>query len=71
MGALAFLTLAMQLAPLIIQLGEDVAPFAEWVWQVISNSHHVTAADLQELKNREADLRSRLNAPKPGDPVPA
>lgn len=55
-----FLLAAMNLVPIIIKLGDDVAPFAQWVWNVIQGDT-ITPADWTSLHQREDALRARLN----------
>lgn len=64
MDPVTFLTYAMQVGGLLIQVGEDVAPFAESVWNAI-NGKDPTQADWDKLHAEEARLRTLLNQPAP------
>lgn len=60
-----YLKAAMTLAPLVIQAGEDIAPFAAAVYQAIVRGGEPTADDWAALKAREDALRAKLQAPLP------
>lgn len=62
-GAIDFLQAALQLAPLLIKAGEDIAVFAQWVFNTISREP--TEADWAALKAKEKELEDVLLAPLP------
>lgn len=62
--AIAFITAALQLAPLLIQAGEDIAPFAEQIYNAVKGNDP-TDADFAMLAAKEAALLAVINAPIP------
>lgn len=62
-AVITFLTEAMNLVPLLIKAGEDIAPFAETVYNIISTGADPTDADWATLKGMETSLRTTLQAP--------
>jgi hypothetical protein len=63
MDALAYLEMALKLAPAIIQAGEDIGSFAKTVYTAINSGSDPTDADWQALKDKEVELRNALQAP--------
>jgi len=59
-AVITFLTEAMNLVPLLIKAGEDIAPFAETVYNIISTGADPTDADWASLKAMEVSLRNTL-----------
>lgn len=68
---LAFVTAAMQLAPLLISLGRDIAPFAQMVIDAIKGGGVPTDAQWQAMHDLETSLRAELNAPEPAAAIVA
>jgi hypothetical protein len=66
-----FVTAALQLAPLIISLGRDIAPFAQMVIDAIKGGGVPTDAQWQAMHDLENSLRAELNAPEPAPAIVA
>lgn len=60
MNALAFLTAAMNLVPLLLQAGLGIEEFAGNVYNVIAGGSDPTTADWDNLHAQEAQLRAQL-----------
>lgn len=68
-ATLAYITAILNLAPMVIQLGMDVVPFAERLWAAVSGGGDPTDADWAALKALEAPLRAQLDTPVDGAPI--
>ena len=66
-----FVAAALQLAPLIISLGQDIAPLAQMVVDAIKGGGVPTDAQWNAMHELEASLRAQLNAPEPAVVAPA
>ena len=60
--ALTFLTIAMKVAPLVIQAGQEIEPFAREVYDKITSDTDPTDADFAALAAKEDELRAVLQA---------
>lgn len=65
--ALVYLTLAMKLAPVIIQAGQDIYEFSRQVYLVVTKQGDPSAADWAMLTAKEEELRAILQAPLEDD----
>lgn len=64
-----FVAAALQLAPLIISLGQDVAPLAQLVVDAIKGGGVPTDAQWTAMHELETKLRAELNAPEPASAI--
>lgn len=62
---LGFVTLALQILPLLVKAGEDIAPFVQQIIGAINAPAGPTQADWDMLHAEEARLRALLNTPAP------
>lgn len=62
MDPVSFLTIAMQLAPLIISTGEEIVPFVTGVWNTLTQPGGPTQADFDALAAQEATIRAQIAA---------
>lgn len=58
-----FLKLALQIVPLVVQVGGKLPEYIEWVMGVVNSDTGPTDADWDALHSREAELRAKLNNP--------
>ncbi|MDA8230129.1 MAG: hypothetical protein M0006_02200 [Magnetospirillum sp.] len=76
-----FLLAALQLTPLVVQAGEDIAAFVEWAIKVYNSPTGPADADWDTLAAKETEIRAtllgpsivtaaRAAAPAPADPAP-
>lgn len=63
MNAVSYLTDALNLAPLLIQAGEDMFTFAGKIYAVIKSGDDPSDEDWAELEAKEQELRAVLDAP--------
>lgn len=69
-GITVFVAAALQLAPLVISLGQDIVPLAQMVVDAIKGGGVPTDAQWQAMHDLETRLRAQLNA-APAAPVVA
>ncbi len=60
-----FIVSALQLTPVVVAAGEDIAQFVSWSIGVFDQDGGPTDADWDELQAKEAELRSKLTPPQP------
>jgi hypothetical protein len=65
---LADAEIVASLASIAVKLGEEVAPYVEQLYDIIVKKESLSAAQREASIAAEAALRTRLNAPQPGDP---
>lgn len=66
-AVVTFITAALQLAPLLIQLGEDLIPVAERIYAVATQSGDPTDEDWAFLHEQQDKMNAIINAPIPGE----
>lgn len=64
---LAYLTAALQLAPILIQAGQDIGPLAAKIYAMFQAGTDPTDADWAELHALEAQQTAAINAAIPGE----
>ncbi len=57
---MTFLAAALQLTPVVVQAGEDIAQFVEWALSVYNSANGPTDADWDQLHAKEAGMRAKL-----------
>jgi hypothetical protein len=55
-----FILAALQLTPLVVQAGEDIAAFVQWALAVYNSPSGPTDADWDALQAKEDALRTKL-----------
>ena len=60
-----FIVSALQLTPVIVAAGEDIAQFVTWSIGVYDQDGGPTDGDWDELQAKEAGLRAKLTLPRP------
>lgn len=63
MDPVSFIATAIQIGSLIIQAGQDIAPFAEAVYKAITSGGDPTQDDWDALHAKEEEMRAILNRP--------
>ncbi len=58
-----FIIAALQLAPVIVEAGEDIGQFVEWAIGIYDSPTGPADADWDALNAKEASLRAKLAPP--------
>lgn len=64
---IAFITAALQLAPLLEQLGEDLVPLAKRVYEVVTKGGDPTDEDWGYLHDLQDKAKAAIDQPVPED----
>lgn len=59
-----FIVAALQLTPVVVAAGEDIAEFVSWSVGAFDRDGGPTDSDWDDLQAREAGLRAKLAPPK-------